>query len=370
LSAGRPDLRHCVGRAAALGVLFAATGAQAQATAPGLADCQGLADDSARLACYDRLAGRPATVPAAAQEPSAAPDAPAAAAAATSATPSPSEPGPRSVRSLLSGTWELDGADKRGTFKYAPYRPTLFLPLKWDRSVNQYPSSPTRAIAPRLPGYQHVEAELQLSMRTKLLQDAVVPGADLWLGYTQLSMWQIWNGAYSSPFRNTDYQPELIYVVPTPASWQQLPLGWQWRMSQVAVVHQSNGQPDPLSRSWNRVYGLIGLENRSVTATLRVEDRIGAQGGRNDDNPDVVHYLGRVETELTWAPGLSNTAIRWRPSLGGRGSVLLRWTYPLSSRRPDGPRWYLQAFEGFGETLLDYNFRQTGVGFGLTIFKL
>jgi phospholipase A1 len=364
LNADKADFRSCSIHVVALGLLFAATGAHAEAPAPALGDCQGLADDGARLACYDRLAGRPPATPATALEPAG--TSPAAAAAIAAQSP----PEPQPSGSPLSSAWELDRADKRGTFAYSPYRPTYFLPLQWSRSINQFPSSPTRASASRLPAYQNVEAELQLSMRTKLLQDTVLPGADLWLAYTQLSMWQIWNGAYSSPFRNTDYQPELIYVVPTPSSWQQLRLGWRWRMSQVAVVHESNGQPDPLSRSWNRVYGLIGFENHSVSATLRVEDRIGAADGRRNDNPDIVHYLGRVETQLTWAPGLSATTVQWRPSLGGRGSVLLRWTYPLRAKRPDGPRWYLQAFEGFGETLLDYNFRQTSLGFGLSIFKL
>jgi len=379
LGVDKTDLRDCAvrgagsrRRAVALGLLIAAARVHAEATAPGPGDCQALADDGARLACYDRLAGRrPAAAPATLEPAVGVPDATAATAAtAAAAGMAQPTPGLRPSGSLLSAAWELDDADKRGTFHFTPYRPTFFLPLHWSRSINQFPSTPTRGVATHLPNYQHDEGELQLSMRTKLLQDTVLPGADLWLAYTQQSMWQIWNSAYSSPFRNTDYEPELIYVVPTPASWQQLPLGWRWRMSQLAVVHQSNGQSDPLSRSWNRVYGVIGFENRSVIATLRVEDRIGAEGGQNDDNPDIVHYLGRVETQLTWAPGPSVTTLKWRASLGGRGSVLLRWTYPLSTKRPDGPRWYLQAFEGFGETLLDYNFRQTSLGVGLTIFRL
>jgi len=140
-------------------------------------------------------------------------------------------------------------------------------------------------------------------------------------------------------------------------------------MVQLAVVHQSNGQSDPLSRSWNRVYGTIGLEHDNFIANFRLEQRLDA-GGQNDDNPDIVHYLGRSEIQLTWLPGRSTASMIWRPAPGGRGSVLLRWTYPVSTERHDGPRWYLQTFQGYGESLLDYNFRQSSVGFGLTIFKL
>src|SRR5690606_35396031 len=108
------------------------------------------------------------------------------------------------------------------------------------------------------------EAKIQLSLRSKVLEDVLLPGADLWVAYTQQSMWQLWNPAQSAPFRNTDYQPEVIYVVPTPAGWQNLPLGWSWRMAQFGMVHQSNGQPDPLSRSWNRLYASVGLERKDL----------------------------------------------------------------------------------------------------------
>ena len=271
--------------------------------------------------------------------------------------------------SALSNYWELDVADKRGTFHYSAYRPSFFLPVQWTKSIDQFPMSPTRGVATKLPVYQHVEGELQLSMRSKLLENILLPGADLWLAYTQQSMWQMWNGTQSSPFRETDYQPELIYVVPVPTSWQHGPRGWRWRMVQLAVVHQSNGQPDPLSRSWNRAYGEIGLEHDSLIANFRFEQRLDA-GGQQDDNPDIVHYLGRSEMQVGWRPGQSTASMVWRPAPGGRGSVQLHWTYPVNAERPDGPRWYLQVFQGFGETLQDYNFRQTSIGLGFTIFKL
>ncbi|MES2089183.1 MAG: phospholipase A [Pseudomonadota bacterium] len=323
-----------------------------------------MSEESARLACYDRQAGRQAMM-ALPASPSVAPGTPEAVPASAAATPAT----PQQSDSFLSRYWELDHADKRGTFNYTSYRPNFLLPLRVMRSVNRSPSSPTRGTATNLPHYQNGETKLQLSMRSKVLEDALLHGADLWVAYTQQSTWQLWNQTESAPFRDTVFQPEVVYVIPTPTSWQTLPMGWKWRMSQVGLVHQSNGQTDPLSRSWNRVYGSMGLENGSVTASLRLENRMETSHNQRDDNPDIIHYLGRYEAQMTWSPGRSTAVLLWRPSLSGRGSVQLDWTYPVFNDRPDGLRWYTQVFHGFGETLLDYNFKQTSLGVGLTIFK-
>lgn len=37
--------------------------------------------------------------------------------------------------------------------------------------------------------------------------------------------------------------------------------------------------------------------------------------------------------------------------------------------QPSGLRWYAQLFHGYGETLLDYNHRQSSLGLGLTLFQ-
>ena len=325
-------------------------------TAPDLGACLRLADDNARLACYDAQAGRSMMIalPASQASPSLAAAPPSAAAAATA------HPG-----GALSGYWELGPADKRGEFNYTAYRANFFMPLRLMNHVNQEPTSPTYGRASGLVEYQRDESEIQLSLRTKLSQNLLLPGADLWVAYTQQSMWQMWNFAQSAPMRDTNYQPELIYVVPTPASWQLLPQGWIWRMSQLGLVHQSNGQFDPLSRGWNRIYAVLGADTDQFNATLRLEKILGTAS----DNPDIAHYLGHVQAELGGVLGRATLNLLWRPAPGGHGSAQLEWTYPVFEDRPDGLRWYALLFEGYGATLIDYNFRQISLGAGLTIFK-
>ncbi len=330
-----------------------------QATEPDLAACKGLAVDADRLSCYDRQVGRAAMVAL-----------PAAIPVALVTPVAPEQPTAEAEHSLLSTYWELDAADKRGTFNFTGYQPNYFLPMQASTHVNQAPSSPTRGTTNDLPRYKHVEAKLQLSLRTKVAQDLLLSNADLWVAYTQQSLWQMWNQRASAPFRGTDYQPELIYAMPTPRFLQVPVSGWSWRMVQLGLLHESNGQTGSLSRSWSHLYALAGFERGNVTASWRLEQRVDAfQSANKDDNPDIVHYLGRSRFQLGWVPGLSTASLTWRPSLTGKGSVQLDWTFPLARSKPDGARAYVQLFHGYGASVLDYNFRQSTLGLGLALMK-
>ncbi|WP_026330295.1 phospholipase A [Caldimonas manganoxidans] len=328
-----------------------------------LAACAAVAADRERLACYDRLAARPAS---AQQSTSAAWAGGPSAAGGAEAEPAPTS----SPTGLWSRFWELERADKRGTFRFQTYRPNFLLPVHHTSRVNQDPSSPTRPSPGNLPDYKHLGAKLQLSIRTKLFEGLLLPEGDLWFGYTQQSLWQVWNPRESAPFRSTDYEPELIYVAPVPEVLRRLPWGWQWRMAQLGLSHQSNGQAEPLSRSWNRVYLGAGFERGEVGFLARLLRRL-PEPASDDDNPDLTHYRGRADFALTWVPGRATASLLYRSTLRDidRGALQLDWTYPVDPSHPRGLRWYVQLFHGYGETLLDYNVRQTSLGIGLTLFE-
>jgi phospholipase A1/A2 len=335
------------------------------------ADCAQKTDDPARLACYDRLfrAAPVQIAPQAMPGTSAPPVTPGSPPAATADTAAREQADPELASTLLTKWWELTPAAKRGTFVVRTYQPNFVLPLHWSSSINQAPSTPTRGVAEGLPAYRPVDAKLQISLRAKVAEGLLLPDADLWFAYTQRSFWQVWNPQQSSPFRNTDYQPEAIYVVPVPKAWSALPGGWQWRMAQLGIVHQSNGQSGALSRSWNRVYAATTVTRGQFSLALRMQQRLGEK--TDDDNPDIVRYLGNTELVASWLPGLATASVTWRTHAltGQRGSLQLDWTYPVLRSQPSGLRWYAQLFSGYGETLLDYDHRQTSLGLGLTLFQ-
>lgn len=320
-----------------------------------LVGCADEADDRLRLACYDnaykRLKAGGETVS----------DAQVDAQVATSDSLRES--------SVMSKTWELGPTDKRNTFVVRTYLPNFLLPMHYTSSMNRAPNSPTQPAGVANKGYSGVEAKLQISLRAKVVEDLLLPGGDLWAAYTQRSLWQLWDSGDSSPFRSTDYQPEMIYVLPVPEKFGTLPLGWKLRMFQLGFAHQSNGQSDPLSRSWNRITIGAGFEHGDFSVLVRDNQRIRVQG--KDDNPDLVDYIGRAEVNMAWSPGASTLGVTWRTNFTSlnRGSLQLDWTYPVFSDQPAGLRWYAQLFHGYGETLLDYNHRQTSLGLGLTLFQ-
>jgi len=83
-----------------------------------------------------------------------------------------------------------------------------------------------------------------------------------------------------------------------------------------------------------------------------------------DDNPDITTYLGYGDLTMVykWHHHSVNLMLR-----GGKGAVQANWT---------GPRWlgplkgYVQVFSGYGESLIDYNWRQTTVGVGVALNDL
>ncbi|WP_418317264.1 phospholipase A [Piscinibacter sakaiensis] len=365
IAAGR-TLRAVSGAALTAALCGVAAGSRAQSPALPqieplrLAECASIGAPADRLACYDLLAGR------APPEPVTPADTAPTTLLAPGGMPVAVAQEPGGSGSLMSAYWELEDADKRGTFNFIGYRPNYVLPLHLTSRINRTPQSPTQQVV-NLPDYRVVEAKFQLSLRTKVVQDLLLPGADLWLAFTQQALWQIWNTQDSKPFRNSDYEPEAIYIVPTSYALQELPFGWRWRYTQLGIAHQSNGQSDPLSRSWNRYYLGAGFERGNLAFTARVNKRIN-EPYSSDNNPDLLAFRGRGEFRLDWTSKLATMALTYRSSLRNVsfGALEFEWTYPIYRDQPNGLRWYVQLFRGYGETLTDYNFRQTSIGAGVT----
>lgn len=369
-----PYRRHPLHACGALLLAASAAPLAAQTPAsPELETCAKIGAPADRLACYDKAMGRapaPTEPPAYAENAvGGAPEPASTSQLAQKDAAVPVKGDGTEPPSLLSKYWELEPQDKRGVFNFVGYKANYVLPFHRTSRINRAPVSPNQAVV-ELPNYRRDEAKFQLSLRTKLMQDVLLPGGDLWAAFTQQATWQIWNGKDSKPFRNSDYEPELIYVAPVPEGLRQLPFGWQWRYTQLSLTHQSNGQPDPLSRSWNRVNLAAGFERGDWSLVTRFLKRLN-EDASTDNNPDLVNYRGRGEFQLNWVHEKHTAQLLYRTTLKDAkyGALQFEWTYPVFSNQPNGLRWYVQVFRGYGETLTDYNFRQTSVGAGFSFLQ-
>jgi phospholipase A1 len=206
---------------------------------------------------------------------------------------------------------------------------------------------------------QKVEGKFQISLKALLRQDAFGGVGDLFVGYTQRSFWQMYNRPASSPFRETDFEPELWLrrVVNKPL------LGWNVSTVALGVNHQSNGRGDEYSRSWNRVLGSVALERGNYGIVLRPWWR-SPESDSHDNNPDITKYMGHFDLTVLTRHGKHSFDLMLRNNLkttDNRGAVQLGWTYPLTPTI----KAYMQLFSGYGESLIDYNVKQTSIGVGL-----
>ncbi len=267
--------------------------------------------------------------------------------------------------SLLDSRWELAQGSKLGTFQLRGYKPVYVLPAFWTSKKNTMPFSPNPLnTVTKAEQLDSLELKFQISFKTKILENIFGDNGDLWGTYTQSSHLQSYNGAQSRPFRETNYEPELILAFRNDYSL----FGWKGRMSALQLTHQSNGQSDPLSRSWNRLILNIGLDRDNWALILRPWYRL-PENRKQNDNPDIENYMGRGDATLIYSHDGQEVALMARHSLRGgdrsHGAVQLDWGFPISSLL----RGHVQVFDGYGESLIDYNHRATYLGLGISLLE-
>jgi phospholipase A1/A2 len=357
----------------------------APSTAP--LSCPGITDNAARLTCYDQWAQQLGNLPSVANTPAANTSTPTlTTVVATETSPAPTIALTTAGRAVVQPSeitrfWDLEKSSAKEKFQLRAYRP-ISLSVATANQVNTLPSSPTNGSPANAVAYNATELKINLSVRTKLVtgllhRDDQPLSDSLWFGYSQQSYWQLFNSSLSRPFRATDHEPELIYVF---GHNRPLPGGWTYRMSGAGLVHQSNGQSLPLSRSWNRVYIMaaadhITAQGNRFTLQAKAWQRL-PESNAKDDNPDISNSVGRAELAGTWSFDTSSQKNTTTHTLGmtlrhslksaDRGSVRLDYLRSLGNAN-SSLRFHTQLFSGYGDSLVDYNRRRTVLSLGLSL---
>ena len=198
------------------------------------------------------------------------------------------------------------------------------------------------------------EIEFQISAKHKILD------TNFYFGYTQKSFWQAYDFSNSSPFRETNYNPEVFYRRTT----ETVLLG-KWGMD-IGFEHESNGQSGTFSRSWNRVYIAPYLPHENSLWYLKLWYRVPESNG--DDNPDILEYTGWGELHFRKQLGnghLIDAMLRGNTTTG-KGAFSMNYSVPGPS---DNYFYLLRLWSGYGESLGNYNRPVNRIGLGFILAR-
>lgn len=245
---------------------------------------------------------------------------------------------------------------------FLPHKQSYLLPYTYTLDTNPRPHSPTLGFTDYDYDVENHEAKFQLSFKVPLLSGVFDKRTTLWFGYTQTSFWQLYNKDDSAPFRETNYEPEVF---------MRYDLGMDLGPGRIDVVelgftHESNGRTEPQSRSWNRInasvtYG-VGRWLFAVNPWYRIPEK------RSDDNnPDLDRYLGYGDLWTLYKVDEARTvSLRLRNNFrteDNHTSVELGYSFPLGQ----SVKGYIQYYNGYGESLVDYNVRIHRLGVGIML---
>lgn len=255
----------------------------------------------------------------------------------------------------------LEESNHFNPFVITPHRRNYIMPVSY--LTNQQWNDPTKDD----DELQNSEAKFQFSIKAPLRTD-ILDQYDLYFAYTATSFFQVYNEELSRPFRETNYTPELF--VTREVDWQIGPVDSE--LLSFGYLHQSNGRDVPTSRSWERLFVSYVFRTSeyywAVKPWWRIpeSDRKDPLNPKRDDNPDIEHYMGNFELNIARPFGNHVVEIMLRNNLRttrNRGAVQLDYTFPLTRRF----KGIFQVFNGYGDSLINYNDNQTRVGIGILL---
>lgn len=295
--------------------------AVAYAQEPG--KCVAIENDTERLKCYDEQQKQPATQP----------------------------------ESMVDERLSKELESSFNEFVITPHKPNYILPLTYNAALDtsNYPSGTYD------DDLQNVEVKFQLSFKIPLTRQFIFKNSSLWFAYSQLSLWQLYNRELSSPFRETDYEPELMWAFLTDYKI----FGLKNSLITISINHQSNGQSDPLSRSWNRIIANFIFEKGNYVFSFRPWYKI-PRSAEDDDNPDITDYMGHGELGALYKYKKHQVTVMLRNVLDFEnhyGTIELNYTFRINERL----KGVAQYFYGYGESLIDYNHLSNRIGIGILL---
>ncbi|WP_096084824.1 phospholipase A [Agaribacterium haliotis] len=241
-------------------------------------------------------------------------------------------------------------------FSLTAHKPNYVLPLSYNANHNSehYDSFEEFPI-------QDVEMQFQVSVKFPLWSNIYGKDFSFLAAYSARSFWQAYNSDFSRLFRDTNYEPEAwLEWHPNDYALGSAKLRWL----RGGFVHQSNGQAGGISRSWNRIFAEAAVDWRNYMFSLKPWYRL-PEPEDEDDNPDIEQYLGNFEFLTARRFGEHTVSMMLRNNLRreNKGAVELSWSIPMGEK----VKAYVKYFNGYGETMLNYDHRSERYSLGFVV---
>jgi phospholipase A1 len=203
------------------------------------------------------------------------------------------------------------------------------------------------------------ETKFQVSFKMPVATELFGGNTDLLFAFTSVAWWQMLNDEIYNPFRETNYEPEIFFQNYSTFNVFGLDfINWE-----LGLNHQSNGQSIPQSRGWDRAIASTSIElTDDLVVGLRAWYVLDSQ---EKNNPDIEDYMGHGDIGLGWVPNRNTFTLMYRPASRG-GAMQATWSYPISKYL----RLYAQYWNGYGESLIDYNVRTKRFGLGIALSEI
>lgn len=201
------------------------------------------------------------------------------------------------------------------------------------------------------------DASFQISIRQRLTKSVLPFKTFLYLTYTQKSFWNIYDE--SSPFKDTNYNPGLglgKYIL-----YNNKIVGAAF----VQIKHESNGRDGDDSRSWN--YLSLSMKYY-LNARFNISGEVWVPYVDGGNNKDLLDYRGLGFVSINY----TSNKHRWWLSADvnpRKGFINMNTTLTAAFKMSDRSNTYLFAryFQGYGESLLDYNKYAMNLRIGICI---
>ncbi|MFV0278431.1 MAG: phospholipase A [Parahaliea sp.] len=243
---------------------------------------------------------------------------------------------------------------KRG-YTMTAHNPNYILPFTHNTEPNEAPFLKLDSEAE----VDENEAMIQVSVKFPVAIDLWDSNTDLMVAYTNRAWWQVYNDEFSKPFRETNYLPELFL---RHYNLEEKPKWYEPQMLDFGYIHQSNGRDEPLSRSWDRLLASAYFQlNPNLALALRTWYRLP----ENDDDDELAgeyRYLGYGDARAVYTHNKHTLSMMVRPGTE-ETSFEATWSYPIVNHI----RLMLYYFNGYGESLLDYDAKSERFGIGFAI---